>query len=268
MKSPITRCFFHILRDAQRFPDQAVLIDSRNEIQKIEQEGRLFLYAVKWLDAQSNLKPGPQEIDSMHRKLQELNEKYKKKYALLDQETTALIPCFFVREESESHEYSLGRMADLVRRAILELHHLMLDNDLNVRFFLPFPKRVQEEVENDLMQLAWFLFRCGYTVDRIASGYYKDCSPPSSRKNPEPTDQHVQDHGLDPEYFPSSWLICFIDFSSFFEIQSDYVDLDDPKEVSDRIRTIKSRKRAGENCSEKSWNSSEHIMKTPTGSCL
>jgi serine/threonine protein kinase len=237
---------YHLLREAQRFPDQTVLIDSRNEIQKIEQEGRLFLYAVKWLDAQPNLRPGPQEIDSMHRKLQELNEKYKKKYALLDQETTALIPCFFIREETESHEYSLGRMADLVRRAILELHHLMLDNEPERRFFSLFRSESREEVENDLMQLAWYLFRCGYTVDRIASGYYKDLLATfihekvlSQLIDTCKTMDSIQSisHHL--------WLICFIDFSSFFEIQTDYVDLDDPKDVANRIKTIKSRKRRG-----------------------
>ncbi len=238
---------YHLLRESQRFPDQQVLIDSRNEIQKIEHEGRLFLYAVKWLDAQSNLRPTPQDIDVMQRKLQDLNEKYKKKYALLDRETTTLIPCFFVREESESHDYTIGRMADLVRRAMLELHHLMLENEPErSRLFSLFRNHSKEEAEEDLTQLAWFLFRCGFSVDRIASGYYKDVL---ARFIHEKILSHLMktSKGLDSIQGISNhlWLICFMDFSTLFEIQSDYVDLDDPKEVTSRIKLIKSRKRRG-----------------------
>ncbi|MBI5249326.1 MAG: protein kinase [Desulfomonile tiedjei] len=238
---------YHILREAQRFPDQQVLIDSRNEIQKIEHEGRLFLYAVKWLDAQSNLRPGPQDIDLMQRKLQEFNEKYKKKYALMDQETTTLIPCFFVREESESHDYTVSRMADLVRRAALELHHLMLDNEPErSRFFSFFRNQSREELEHDLTLLAWFLFRCGFSVDRIASGYYKDLL--AGFLHEKILAQLILSiKSLDSIQGISNhlWLICFMDFSSFYEIQNDYVDLDDPKEVAGRIKVIKGRKRRG-----------------------
>lgn len=238
---------YQLIREAQRFPDQQVLIDSRNEIQKVEQEGRILLYAVKWLDAQSNLKPLPQDVDSIHRKLQDLNDKYKKKYALLDQETTTLIPSFFARDESESHEHTLGRIADLVRRAVLELHHLMLDNEPErSRFFSFFRNQSREEVEQDLVHLVWFLFRCGYSVDRIASGYYKDLLAGFVH---EKILAHLiqTSTGLDSIQGISNhlWLMCFIDFSVFYEIQSDYVDLDDPKEVTNRIRTIKSRKRRG-----------------------
>ncbi|AFM26510.1 serine/threonine protein kinase [Desulfomonile tiedjei] len=246
---------FQIISEAQRFPDQQVLLDSRNEIQKAEHAGRIFLYAVKWLDAQSNLRPSLQDIDVMAQKLQGLNDKYKKRYCFIDEETTTLIPCFFLREETESHENSLGRLADLVRRAILELHHLMIDHEPERKSFLSIfrtTNHAREEAENDLVQLAWFLFRCGFPVNRIATGYYKDALSnflnerilihlAKTAKSLD-TIQGISNH---------LWLTCLMEFSTFFEIANDYVDLNDAKEVNKHIKIIKGRNRRGGNLLER-----------------
>ncbi len=93
---------FSIVRAAQQFSALDVLIDSRKEIQKIESDQKLFLCAVKWLDAPSRLRPSPQEVQVIRRNLNQLNEKYKERYAPNDEDTTALIPWFLIRQEDES----------------------------------------------------------------------------------------------------------------------------------------------------------------------
>jgi hypothetical protein len=234
-----------LIREAQKFPDQQVLLDSRQEIQKIEATQRIFMYAVKWLDDPSNQKPSGQEVEMVRKKLIELNEKYRKRYTPSDQETTTLIPCFFVKQETESHEVALSRMADLVRRALLELHHLMLDFEPEKRFLF-FGSNTRKEVEDDLMHLAWFLFRSGYSVDRIASGYFKDAI--AEFLNTKLIDYLISTFkDLDTLHGVSHHLavICLLDFGSFYEIPNDYCDLDDAKEVAARIKFIRSKNRRG-----------------------
>lgn len=236
---------FLLIRAAQTFPDHQILIDSRNEIQRIEEAGRVFFLAVKWLDTPSNQRPSPQEVEMVRKKLAELNEKCKKRYAPADHESTALIPSVFVREESESSETTLARMADLVRRAVLELHHLMVEYEPQ-RTLLFFSRNSRKEIEEDIMQLAWFLFRCGYTVDRIASGYFKDLLA-------DFLNQKLLDSLIDTQKNLTSVqgvsnhlaVISLMDFGSFFEIPSDYCDVDDPRDVAAQIKVMKSRNRRG-----------------------
>ncbi len=236
---------YNLIRAAQQFPDQQVLIDSRNEMQEIEEGGRVFLYAVKWLDSQIYHRPAPHEIDTIQHKLNDLNEKYKQRYAFSDEQTTTLIPCFFVRNEADSSETNLIRMADLVRRAVLEMHHLMVDYEPERRFIF-FNSSSRTEMEDELMHLGWFLFRCGYAVDRIASGYYKDLLA-------EFLNEKILDHlrgsqdTVDTLQGLSShlWLISLIDFSSFFEMPNDYIELDDYREAIRYAKFLKSKHRRG-----------------------
>ncbi len=242
-----TEALFFIVRASQQFSDHEVLIESRNEIQKIEQERRVFFYAVKWLDASTHQRPGPHDIQAISRKLSELNDKYRQRYASGEEVTTTLIPCFFDRREAESHEASVLRMADLVRRAILELHHLMIDHE-PARYLYFFNSSSRKQVEDDLMQLAWFAFRAGWSVDRIASGYYKELL--ADFLNERLLDHLIEtEKSLDTLHGISThvWTISLIDFASFFDIPGDYMELDDPREVSQHIKFMKSRNRRGAN---------------------
>lgn len=236
---------YNLIRAAQQFSDQQVLIDSRNEIQEIESEGRVFLYAVKWLDAQINLKPAPHEIDTIQKKLNDLNDKYKERYSSADEQTTTLIPCFFVRNEADSQDTSLNRMADLVRRAVLEMHHLMVEYEPARRFFF-FSRATRKEMEDELMHLAWFLFRCGFAVDRIASGYYKDLLADFLNEKLLEHMIETQD-SIDTLQGLSShlWQLSLIHFAGFFEMPNDYIELDDPREVTRYAKFLKTKHRRG-----------------------
>ncbi len=236
---------YNLIRAAQQFPDQQVLIDSRNEMQEIEEGGRVFLYAVKWLDSHAYLKPAPHEIETILNKLRDLNEKYKQRYAFSDEQTTTLIPCFFVRNEGDSSETNLTRMADLVRRAVLEMHHLMVEYEPERRYIF-FSSSSRTEMGQELMHLAWFLFRCGFGVDRIASGYYKDLLAYF-------LNEKILEHLIESQDAVDSlqglsshlWLISLIDFAAFFEIPNDYIDLDDYREVTRYAKSLKSKHRRG-----------------------
>ncbi len=59
---------YQILKEARNFADHEVLIDSRNEIQKIEQSTRIFVYAVKWIDSHANVRPSQHDIDVIAKK--------------------------------------------------------------------------------------------------------------------------------------------------------------------------------------------------------
>jgi len=236
---------YNLIRAAQKFPNQQVLIDSRNEIQKIEETGRVFFYGVKWLDLTSNQRPSPQELPLIRKKLADLNEKYAKRYSEKDLEATTLIPNFLPHVENEPHEGTLARLADLVRRAILQLHHLMVEFEPE-KAFMFFSRNTRKELEDDIMQLAWLLFRCGYSVDSIASGYFKVLLADflnsklldlliATQKELE-TVQGISNHLA---------AICFIDFNSFFEIPADYCDVAEAREVAGKVKLIKSKGRRG-----------------------
>ncbi|MDQ7782592.1 MAG: protein kinase [Desulfomonilaceae bacterium] len=236
---------YNVIRSAQQFPDQQVLIDSRNEMQEIEEGERVFLYAVKWLDSHIYLRPAPHEIDTIQNKLNDLNEKYKQRYGHSDEQTTTLIPCFFVRNEADSSETNIIRMADLVRRAVLEMHHLMLEYEPERRFIF-FNSSSRTEMEEEIMQLAWFLFRCGYAVDRIASGYYKDLLA-------DFLNEKILEHLIESQDTVDTlqglsshlWLLSLMDFASFFEMPNDYIGLDDYREATRYAKSLKSKHRRG-----------------------
>ncbi len=234
----------HVIVHARNFPDNQSLIDGKNEIQKIEERGKLFLYGVKWLDMAANQRPTTRDVPVMSRKLRELNEKYKKRYVVADAGTTTLIPCFFPQQE-ESPEAQVSRMADLVQRAMLEMHHLMIENEPEKSYYL-WSNSSRKEVEANLFSLAWFLFRCGRPVDRIATGYYKDVI--SDFLNEKLLDYLLDNikkvetlQGISTHLL----VMSYIDFLNFFDLSTDYIDFDNSKEVSKRIKLIKSRKRKG-----------------------
>jgi len=236
---------YNLIRAAQKFPNLQVLLDSRSEIQKIEESGRIFFYGVKWLDETSNQRPSPQEVAMVRKKLADLNDKYRQRYASEDLATTTLIPNFLPHVEGESHEHTLERMAELARRAVLQLHHLMVEHEPE-KSFLFFSRSTRKEVEDDLMQLAWLLFRCGYSVDRIASGYFKDLL--ADFLNGKLLDLLISTSGEVGTVLGISnhlAVISLIDFASVFEILSDYCDVAEAKEAAERVKLIKSKNRRG-----------------------
>ncbi len=254
-----------IIRNAQEFPDTQVLLESRSEIQEIEQDGRVFFYAVKWLDSQTNLRPAAHELEAIGRKLAELNRKYRERYSPGEEETATLIPCFVRREETETQEMSFRRTVDVVRRAILELHHLMVQYEPEKSFYF-FTRNTRKEIEADLMELAWFLFRCGLTVDRIASGYYKHLISAFLNERlldlllkGEKTIETLQ--GLSTHL----WMITLMDFASFFEIPADYIELDDVREVSRHAKIMKARHRRGGELLEKTAELNKIYSSKPQG---
>ena len=96
------------------------------------------------------------------------------------------------------------------------------------------------------MSLAWFLFRCGYTVDRIARGYYRDLLAVFLNEklldyliaNADSVDtlQGVSTH---------LYVISLLDCRHFYELSIDYRALEDTVELSRQIRTMKTKKRRG-----------------------
>lgn len=236
---------YYLLSAARDFSDHDLLMTGRHEIEKIEAESRVFLYAVKWLDSHSLVKPSIQETDAIKTKLNILNEKYRKRYATPQNETATMIPYFLPREESESTEVGLARVADLVGRAILELHHLMVEREPEKSFFV-FPSQSRKDMEDELINLAWFLFRCGYTVDRIARGYYRDLLAVFLNEkildyliaNADSVDtlQGISTH---------LYVISLLDCRHFYELSIDYRALEDTVELGRQIRTMKNKKRRG-----------------------
>jgi hypothetical protein len=244
---------YQIIRAGQQFPDIQALKDSREEIQKIEEEGKIFLYAAKWVDSPTNTRPSDQECEVIQKKLGGLNDKYKSRYAQ-DAETTTMIPCFLATRETEAKDTKFNRIADLVRRALLEMHHLMIEYEPAKRYFI-FSSPSRKEIEDDLMELAWFLFRSGYPVDRVATGYYKDSL--ASFLN-----EKLLDHLLSEQDMLNTLggisrhlaLISLLDFGSFFEIPADYRPLDDGREIANHIRALKNKNRRGGTLLKKVWD--------------
>ncbi|MBM3300497.1 MAG: hypothetical protein FJY85_11120, partial [Deltaproteobacteria bacterium] len=259
---------YTIIKAAQRFPNHQILEESRKEVQEIEHEGRIFLYGVKWLDMPTHQRPGPHEIDTIEKKLRDLNEKYKNRYGSQELRTSTLIPCFLRREETDSTETTLSRMADLVRRAVLELYHLMVENEPE-RTLLFFSRNSRKEIEDDLMHLVWFLFRCGYSVDRIAMGYHKVelgaflnekiLDHLIATENTTDTLQGVSSH---------LWLLTMIDFASFFDLANDYVPIDDHREALHQAKVLKARKRRGANLLRKAADLRKLYTGRPHGHTL
>jgi hypothetical protein len=236
---------YHIVRAAQKFSDQAVLIQSRQEIEKIEAGAGIFTYAVKWIRSEDQLRPSSKAVEQIRRTLAQLNTKYRARYAPSDEDTATLIPHFLSEDEGESEEARLLRVADLVRRAVLELFRLTLETQPS-RWASLFGKKSDVELEADLMMLVRFLFRCGFTVDRVASGYYRDAL--SDFLHEKILDNLIEGaKNIDTLQGLSSHLatISVMDFGSFFELISDYRDLGDPKEIAKHVKGMKTRNRRG-----------------------
>jgi len=260
-----SEAMYHLVREAQKFSDHQVLIDSRNEIQQIEQEGRVFLFGVKWLDAPINARPSPQDVDAILKKLTDLNQKYRERYAGGEQDTATLIPCFFPRQEFESHQTTINRVSDLVRRAVLEVHHLMMEHEPERKFII-FNSNSRKEIEQDLMNLVWFLFRCGFAVDRIASGYYKDRL--ADFLNEKLLDYLISsDKSIDSLQGVSShlWAISLVDFASFFEMPVDYIDMQDLRDVARHVKVLKRKNRRGSNLMAKMVEIQKRYTAKPQG---
>ena len=234
-----------LLNAARDFSNHDLLMEGRNEIQKIEAESRVFIYAVKWLDSRTLVKPTPQEADSIRTKLTVLNEKYRARYASAQNETATMIPYFLPREESESQEVGLARVADLVGRAILELHHLMVEREPAKSFYI-FSSHSRKEMEDELMSLAWFLFRCGRSVDRVARGYYKELLAVFlNEKLLDYLIANADSVGTLQGVSTHLYVISLIDFRHFYELSLDYRALEDTVELSRQIKAMKSKKRRG-----------------------
>jgi len=236
---------FNIIRAGQRFSNQTALINSLQEIEKIESRSRVFIYAAKWVAAEHYRRPSTRETEKIRKTLADLNRKYRERYAPDLEGTATLIPYFIPNTDSQSEEVSLERVADLVRRAVVELHRLMLEYRPQ-RTWLFFQKDNRGDMEGDVWQLGWFLFRCGFGVDRIASGYYKDLLADFFHEKlldhlieAQKTDRTVQ--GISNHLA----LISLMDFGNFFEIPADYCELDELKELARHVKMMKSKHRRG-----------------------
>ncbi len=240
------QALFILLEKAMAFGDQDLLLESRDEIQEIETDGAAFIYSIRWVDKPKNLRPMPAEVEKTLRNLRDLNTKYRKRYAPDDEDTTTIIPFFLRKEEASSTGSNLDRVTDLVNKAVLELHHLMMEYESSRKFFgLVRSKRT--EIVKDLMHLSWFLFRCGYSVDRIVSGYYyKDAL--TELLNGKLLDYLIETENSVDGISGLSWhlaVMCMLNIGSFFEVQGDYRDLDDRKEVARHVKALKSKNRRG-----------------------
>lgn len=237
---------FTLIREAQKFPDLQTILDSRDEIKKTEQDQRAFLYAVQWLDAPDAIRPDAKEQEGIQKRLREINRKYRERYFPDDDQTTTLIP-YFLLEDSDKPEINFRRTADLVRRAVLEMYHVMVDHEpeRKILFFTRVSK-TRKELEDDIFQLAWFLFRCGFGIDRIAAGYYQDSLSEFLHEKLlrylVSSGQNIRTLQMLSKHLS---LISLIDFGSFFELQTDYCGIEDPKEVAEKIKQIKNRSRRG-----------------------
>jgi len=236
---------FNIIRAAQVFSDQKALMSSLEELEKIESESRAFIYAVKWLSAVRNQRPTSRDIEKTLKRLVDLNRKYKQRYVPDQKESATFIPSFLERDEGETDEAALARVADLVRRAFLELFRLMVENESSERWFV-FSRSPRKEMEDELMELAFFLFRCGFGIDRISSGYYKNqLSDFLHEKLLDMLKADRESIGALLGLSTHLALISLMDFGSFFEHPGDYCDLEDAKTVSRHAKSMKNKHRGG-----------------------
>jgi hypothetical protein len=228
-----------------------LLVESRKDLGELESQARLFLYAFKWLDIKDSSRPAPDDIKTVLKMLQGMDKKYKQRYAPEADEATSLIPCFLPRDDSESAQRSLRRMAALVQRSILELNHLMIEfeparSSIATLWGMVSGKNSRPEMEADIVRLASFLFRCGFSVDEIARGYYKDhLSDFLNGKLLDILKTGVNDIRALAGYSNHLAYISLMDFANFYELPSDYRSLDDPKEIQRHAKVMKAKKRRG-----------------------
>ncbi len=235
---------FNIIREAQRFPDFRTIQESKKEIEKIEQEGKAFLFAVKWLDSKNHVRPALEELDRIQGVMMEMNDKYVKRYGHRAASGQPLVP-HHISKENEPADITFRRVGELVRRAVHQLFHLMVEHEYNRSLSFIF-KGSRKEIEQDILKLAWFLFRCGYSVDWTAKGYYKEQL--SAFLNERLLDYLIETReavagtqGLSMHLA----MISLIDFGSFFELQKDYCSIDDRREVAQQLKILKTKKRRG-----------------------
>ncbi len=256
---------FNLIREAQKFPDQKALAQSREEIEKIESNSRCFIYAVKWMDAEKNRRPSVEEVAEIRKFLKELNSKFKERYEAGSASRLTLIPHLLPGGEPESERGLVAMTADLAKRAILELFRLMVDKEPEKSSFF-FANPVRKEMEEEIIHLARFVFRCGYTVDSLCYGYYKDQL--SELLNERLLDQLIETEpsikviqGLSTHLA----IMSLIDFGRFFELPGDYRNLEDPKEIARHVKVMKTKKRRGANLLKKVSDLHELYRQRPQG---
>ncbi|MFC1835368.1 serine/threonine protein kinase [Thermodesulfobacteriota bacterium] len=236
---------YSVIREAQQFPDQKTLSDSLAEIESIEENDRALIYAVKWMEDKGNRRPPVQELKSIRQTLFNLNRKYKERYAPDAPQSAILIPWSAIIEPDDAEEVVFRRVTDLVRRAIVEMHHILLEKRPKRKLF-SFGKDETLELQADIFRLARFLFRCGFPIDRIASGFYGDALTEFLNEKVmdlliETGDRVMSLRGVSTHLA----MLCLADFGSIFELPGDYRPLGDAKELKRHIKFLKSRKRRG-----------------------
>ncbi len=242
---------YKIIRACQKTDDQRVFLESRQELSELESKSRVFVYAFKWLDLKENTRPTPDDVHVMVRALRNMDKKYKQKFAPDADDTTTLIPCFLPKDDSEPEQRNVARMAALVQRAILELNHFMVEykSDRSLLSSLSsmiFSKSTRAEMEADIARMGMFLFRCGYSVDEIARGYYKDSLCDFlNRKTLEILRKGADSVSSLTGLANHLALMSLVDFANFFELPSDYRSLDDPKEALRHAKVVRTKKRRG-----------------------
>ncbi|MEW6351250.1 MAG: serine/threonine-protein kinase [Thermodesulfobacteriota bacterium] len=242
---------YKIIRTCQKTEDQRVFLESKKELGELESKSRVFVYAFKWMDLKENSKPTSDDVQAMIRALQQMDKKYKETFAPEADDTTTLIPCFLPKDDSGTEQRSLTRMASLVQRAILELNHFMVEYSSDRSLIqslssLIFSKGSRSEMEADITRMGMFLFRCGYSVDEIARGYYKDSlSDFLNRKTLELLRKSADTVGSLAGLSNHLALLSLLDFANFFELPSDYRSLDDSKEALRHAKVIKAKNRRG-----------------------
>jgi hypothetical protein len=248
---------FKIIRESQTFGDFQTVLDSKMEIERIEEGRRVFGYALKWIDSKENGRPGEGELREIQEQLRTINEKCVK-YYLPREEGPRMVLASEVASEKEPADLAFRRVAELIRSAIHQIFHMTTGSELR-RSVTTLFKHPAKDLEKDLRQLAWFLFRCGFSVDWVSSGYYRDSL--SALLNEEMLDYLIRTgksltdlEGLSVHLA----LISLIDFSNFFEMPSDYCDIENGREISRRARSLTGKRRRGGSLLKKTYRLYKH----------
>jgi hypothetical protein len=222
---------FRVVRAAQSFGDYETVLDSKREIERIEEGHRVFAFALKWMDSRETGRPGEGELKEVQELLGRINDKCVKHFmAEGDGPKTAFASELTAQDGIADAAFQ--RTADLVRSAIQQIFHLTVDAKPRRSVAALFSDPVKD-LRRDLNRLAWFLFRCGFPVDWIAQGYYKDLL--SAVLNEEILDYLISTRKGTIELEMLSLhvaLISLLDFANFFDMPSHYCDIENRREVS------------------------------------
>jgi serine/threonine-protein kinase len=235
---------FKIIRESQSFGDFQTVLDSKAEIERIEEGRRVFGYALKWIDSEENRRPGEGELREIQEQLGTINEKCVK-YYLPREDGPRMILASEVSSETGSADLAFRRLAELMRSAIQQIFHMTAGSSPR-RSVVSLFTRPARDLDKSLRRLAWFLFRCGYSVDWVASGYYRDSI--SALLNEEILDRLIRSRKnlTEPEGLSIHLaLISLIDFSNFFDMPSDYCDIEDGREISRHARFLNGKGKRG-----------------------